>query len=267
MTTTTPTVPPAVTDRNGLLQTLRALKLSGMLDTLDARLAQAAGGQLGHLEFLQVLCQDEVTRRDATAMTRRLRRARFPEQATLEGFDFTANPKLPAAQIRDLAALRWLAAGEHVILYGPVGVGKTHIAQALGHQAVRAGADVRFTTLSRALADLAGGHADGTWTRRLAELARPALLVLDDFAMRELTATQADDLYELVRERSGKSVLLTSNRSPVDWYPLFPNPVVAESLLDRLVNAAHQVVMNGPSYRPNKRPRNPVVPPATTTTS
>ncbi|CAO5171542.1 transposase [Frankia sp. AiPs1] len=150
-------------------------------------------------------------------------------------------------------------------LYGPVGVGKTHIAQALGHQAVPAGADVRFTTL-RALADLAGGHADGTWTRRLAELARPALLV-DDFAMRELTATQTDDLYELVRERSGKSVLLTSNRSPVDWYPLFPNPAVAESLLDRLVNAAHQVVMNGQSYRPHKRPRNPVVPPASKTTS
>lgn len=156
----TTTVPPSVTDRNGLLQTQRALKLSGMLDTLDARLAQAAAGQLGHLEFLQVLCQDEITRRDATAMTRRLRRAHFPEQATLEGFDFTANPKLPAAQIRDLAALRWLTAGEHVILYGPIGVGKTHIAQALGHQAVRGGADVRFTTLSRALADLAGGHAD-----------------------------------------------------------------------------------------------------------
>jgi DNA replication protein DnaC len=265
--TMTTAVPPTVTDRTGLLHTLRALKLSGMLDTLDVRLTQAAAGQLGHLEFLQVLCQDEVTRRDATAMARRLRRARFPEQATLEGFDFTANPKLPTAAIRDLAALRWLTNGESVILYGPVGVGKTHIAQALGHQAIRAGADVRFTTLSRALADLAGGHADGTWTRRLAELARPTLLVLDDFAMRELTNTQADDLYELARERSNKSMILTSNRSPVDWYPLFPNPVVAESLLDRLVNASHQILMNGHSYRPNKRPRTTAVPPSTTTTS
>ncbi|TFE27627.1 ATP-binding protein [Frankia sp. B2] len=262
----TTTLPPAVVDRAALQTTLRALKLSGMLDTLDARLAQAAAGQLGHLEFLQVLCTDEITRRDATALARRLRRARFPEQATLEGFDFTANPKLPAAAIRDLAALRWLGNGESVILFGPVGVGKTHIAQALGHQAVRTGADVRFTTLSRALADLAGGHADGTWTRRLAELARPAVLVLDDFAMRELTATQADDLYELVRERAGKSMILTSNRSPVDWYPLFPNPVVAESLLDRLVNASHQIFMNGHSYRPNKRPRTAAIPPATETT-
>src|SRR6266536_2261088 len=215
---------------------LRALKLSGMLETLDARLAQAHAGDLGHLDFLQVLCHDEITRRDTTSMQRRIRYARFEQQATLEEFDFAASPKLPAAQIRDLAALRWLHAGEHVVLHGPVGVGKSHIAQALGH--------------------LAGRHADNTWPRRLAELTRPHLLILDDFAMRELTATQADDLYELVAERTRthRSLLLTSNRSPVDWYPLFPNPVVAESLLDRLINASHQVLMNGPSYRPNKRP-------------
>ena len=81
------------------------------------------------------------------------------------------------------------------------------------------------------------------------------MLILDDFGMRELTARQADDLYELINERAGRSLVLTSNRSPVDWYPLFPNPVVAESLLDRLINTSHQVFMNGPSYRPNKRPR------------
>lgn len=81
------------------------------------------------------------------------------------------------------------------------------------------------------------------------------MLILDDFAMRELSARQADDLYELINERAGKSLVLTSNRSPVDWSPLFPNPLVAESLLDRLINTSHQVFMNGPSYRPNKRPR------------
>jgi DNA replication protein DnaC len=103
---------------------LRALKLSGMLETLDARLAQAQAGELGHLDFLQVLCQDEITRRQTMSMHRRLRRARFDEQSTLEGFDFAANPKLPAAQIRDLAALRWLTNGESILLHGPVGVGK-----------------------------------------------------------------------------------------------------------------------------------------------
>jgi DNA replication protein DnaC len=242
-----------------LHQSLRTLKLSGMLDTLDARLGQARAGELGHLDFLQVLCHDEISRRESTAISRRLRRAHFDEQTTLEEFDFRASPKLPAAQIRDLAALRWLQTGESVILYGPVGVGKTHIAQALGHLAIRHGAEVRFTKTSRALADLAGGHADRSWPRRLTELVHPALLILDDFAMRELTPAQADDPYELTSERhqNGRSLIITSNRSPVDWYPLFPNPVVAESLLDRLINTSHQVFMNGPSYRPNKRPANP----------
>lgn len=248
------TAPVSVTDRNGLVQVLRKLKLSGMLDTLDARLVQAGAGDLGYLEFLQVLCEDEVSRRAGMALARRLRRARFEEQVTLEGFDFAAAPKLPAGVIRDLAALGWLQAGESVILYGPVGVGKTHVAQALGHQAVRRGFETRFFKTSRVLAHLAGGHADGSWARRLRELARPAVLILDDFGMRELTAAQADDLYELVTERSGRPMILTSNRAPADWYPLFPNPVVAESLLDRVINASHQVLMDGPSYRPNKRP-------------
>ncbi|GAA3119932.1 IS21-like element ISMt2 family helper ATPase IstB [Planomonospora alba] len=240
----------------GLREALRTLKLSGMLETLDARLAQAHGGEFGHLEFLQVLCHDEITRRESVAFQRRLSRARFEQQSTLEEFDFAASPKLPAAQIRDLAALRWLHAGESVILFGPVGVGKTHIAQALGHLAIRQGAGVRFAKTSRVLAELAGGHADRTWDKRLAELLRPDVLILDDFAMRQLTATQADDLYELVSERRGRSLIVTSNRAPSDWYPLFPNPVVAESLLDRLINTSHQVIMNGPSYRPNKRPQN-----------
>ena len=238
-----------------LRESLKALRLSGMLETLDARLAQAHGGELGHLDFLQILCQDEIARRETVAFQRRLHRARFEQQATLEEFDFAASSKLPAAQIRDLGALRWLHAGESVILFGPVGVGKTHIAQALGHLAIRQGANVRFAKTSRILADLAGGHADRTWAKRIRELVRPDVLILDDFAMRQLTAAQADDLYELVSERQGRSLIITSNRAPSDWYPLFPNPVVAESLLDRLINTSHQVIMNGPSFRPNKRPK------------
>ncbi|MEV4250496.1 ATP-binding protein [Streptosporangium canum] len=161
---------------------------------------------------------------------------------------------LPAAQLRDLAALRWFHAGESIILFGPVGVGKSHIAQSLGQLVIRLGLDVRFIKTSRALSHLAGGHADHTWPKRLAELTRPALLILDDRGMRERTAAQADDLYELISERSGKSMILTSNRAPEEWYKLFPDPVVAESLLDRLINTSYRVFMDGPSYRPNKRP-------------
>jgi len=206
----------------GLHDTLRTLKLTGMLQTLDARLAQARGGQLGHLDFLQVLCEDEIARRESGALTRRLRLARFEEPATMETFDFTINPQVPAAALRDLAALRWLDAGESIILYGPNGVGKTHIAQALGHNVIRRGGQVRFVKTSMALADVADGHADRTWERRLREYTRPVVLILDDFAMRELTASQADDLYELVSERAiaARPLILTSNRAPTDWYAL-----------------------------------------------
>jgi DNA replication protein DnaC len=228
-----------------------------MLDTLETRLAQAHAGELGHLEFLHTLCQDEITRREAAALERRIRAARFETATTLEEFDFSFNPKIPAAVIRDLATLRFLAASESVILHGPVGVGKTFIAQALGHHACRRGHTVTFTKTSRLLADLAGGHADRSWENRLRRWARPALLICDDFAIREFTAAQADDLYELITERAGRSLILTANRAAADWYPLFPNPVVAESILDRVINTAHHVAMPGRSYRPNRRPGRP----------
>jgi DNA replication protein DnaC len=244
-----------VTRRHQLETTLRTLKLSGMLDTLEARLTQARAGELGHVEFLQALCEDEITRRDAASLIRRVRQARFEQATTIEDFDFAYNPKIPAAHIRDLTALRFVEANEAVILHGPVGVGKTHLAQALGHQACRRGYTAAFTKTSRLLADLAGGHADRTWGARLRRWARPDVLVLDDFAMRDFTTVQADDLYELITERQTRgSLVLTSNRSPVDWYPLFPNAVVAESVLDRLINTAHHLHLNGRSYRPNKRP-------------
>jgi DNA replication protein DnaC len=227
--------------------TLRTLKLSGMLETLDVRLAQANAGELGHLEFLQSLCEDEIARRDTAALTRRVRNAHFETTTTLEEFDFAYNPKIPAA-------LRFIERNESVILHGPVGVGKTHIAQALGHLACRRGHTTVFVKTSRLLADLAGGHADHTWTTRLRRWAKPSVLILDDFAMRDYTTGQADDLYELVTERRAGALILTSNRKPADWYPLFPNPVVAESILDRLVNAAHAIAITGRSYRPQRRP-------------
>jgi DNA replication protein DnaC len=243
-----------VTAVHQLEATLRSLKLSGMLDTLEARLVQARAGELGHLEFLQVLCEDEVSRRAAAAVSRRVKAARFDEQVSLEEFDFTVSAKLPVATLRDLATLRFLDRGESVVLHGPVGVGKSHIAQALGQLACRHGRSVTFLKASRALAHLAGGHADRTWTARLRKLATVELLILDDFGIRALTDAQADDLYELITERTGRSTIFTANRTPADWYPLFPNPVVAESLLDRLINTSHVVLMDGPSYRPRKRP-------------
>ena len=139
-------------------------------------------------------------------------------------------------------------------------MGKSHLAAALGHQACRRGYDVAFTTCSRLLAELAGGHADRSFEARVRKLARTAVLICDDFAMREFTAAQADDLYELLTERigrPGRSLILTSNRSPSDWYPLFPNAVVGESILDRVLNTSHHLLLEGKSYRPRRRPGQP----------
>lgn len=152
---------------------LRSLRLFGMLETLEVRLAQASAGELGYVELVEVLCQDEATRRDAAGLERRLRAAHFEQAASIEDFDFSYNPKIPAAQIRDLATLRFVEAGESVILHGPVGVGKSMVAQALGHAACRRGHGVVFTKTSRLLADLAGGHADHSFSTRLRRWAKP----------------------------------------------------------------------------------------------
>ena len=133
-----------MTRTHQLETTLRALKLSGMLETIEARLTQARAGDLGHVEFLQALCEDEISRRDQAAVARHVRAARFDQTAAIEDFNFNYNPKIPAAVIRDLATLRFLEAGESVILHGPVGVGKTMIAEGLGQQACRRGHSVIF---------------------------------------------------------------------------------------------------------------------------
>lgn len=234
---------------------LRALKLQGMLDTLELRLDQAQQERLGYLEFLEFLLQDELERQDQRSLARRLALARFEEVCTLTGFDFSYNPKIPAQRIRDLAAGHFIQQKASILICGPVGVGKTFIAQALGYQACLLGYRVLFTKTVRLLADLGGGHADGTWERRLKEYLRPNVLILDDFCLSPLTEQQSEDLYQLVDERCRRGpIIATSNRSPEHWYELFPNPVLAEAVLDRLVNASHHLTLSGRSYRRRLRP-------------
>jgi DNA replication protein DnaC len=244
-----------MTDLHQLENKMRILKLSGMVETLDMRVGQAQKDGLSFAQFLEILLEDEVQHRANKKLAGRIMRAHFEEEKTLEGFDFNFNPKLPAQYIRELATCQFLEHKESIILCGPVGVGKTHLAQALGHQACRAGYDVLFMKASRLLADLGGGRADDTWEKRLQHYLKPNLLILDDFAMREFTKTQAEDLYELIDRRyHASSLIVTANRVPKDWYPLFPNPVIAESALDRLVSNAHLITLTGRSYRALLRP-------------
>jgi DNA replication protein DnaC len=241
---------------NHLVPALKTLRLGGMQESLPLRLDQAQQQHLGYAEFLELLLDDEVQRRANRALASRLAKAHFDDaDKTFENFDWTFNPKVPQQHLRDLASGGYLVRKEHIVLCGPVGVGKTHLAEALGHQACRQGHRVEFIKASRLLSDLGGGHADGTWDGRLRRYLLPSLLIIDDFAMREFTAQQADDVYELIDERSrAGSMILTSNRSAQDWYPLFPNPVVAEGALDRLLGRAHQLVLDGRSHRPLQRP-------------
>ena len=197
-----------------------------MLDTLEARLAEARAGTLGHAEFLQVLCEDELARRDAAKVTRRIRAARFPGRGHLGELRLRLQPQA-ARRRRSATWPGWSSSrpGRGSLPTGPVGVGKSHLAAALGHQACRRGHDVAFTTCSRLLAHLAGGHADRSFEARVRKLAKITVLICDDFAMREFTAAQADDLYELLTERvgrPGRSLILTSNRSPVGLVPAVP---------------------------------------------
>ena len=242
-------------DIHQLENKMRSLKLNGMLDTLELRLTQAQKDGLGFTQFLELLLEDEVQCRANKRLTGRITKARFEEAKSLEGFNFHSNPKVPTQYIHDLATCRFIERKESIIFCGPVGVGKTHLAQALGHQACRLGYSVLFSKASRLLSDLGGGRADGTWEKRLRRYLKPDLLILDDFAMKELTKFQAEDFYELIdqRYRSG-SMIATANRSPEDWYPLFPNPVIAESALDRLVSCSHVITLTGKSYRALLRP-------------
>jgi len=234
---------------------LRRLKLSGMLDAIAARTEEARAARLDPVDFLLLLLDDELTRRDAEGVARRIHKARFDEVCDLRDFDFSFNPEIPRASLWELASGRFLDEHASVLFCGPTGVGKTFIAQALGVEACRQGRRVLFTKTNGLLADLAGGRADGSWQQRFRRYLRPELLILDDFAMREYTLAQTEDLYELVSRRYRRgSLILTTNRDTKDLYEIFPNPVLAEGLLDRLLNSAYIITILGQSYRPKLRP-------------
>jgi DNA replication protein DnaC len=229
---------------------LRTLRLSGILETLEVRNRQAVEQQSSFVDFLTMLLHDEVERRAQGRLRLRLRRAAFDPTKTLESFDFGFNPKLNKAQIFDLATCQFIERHESVLVYGPTGVGKSHIAQALAHEACRRGYEVLFINTAKMLAHLAGGRADGTHEQRLARYTRPNLLVLDDFGLKPLRAPGPEDLYDVINERYERaSVLLTSNRDRSEWAELFGEPLLASAALDRLTHGAHFVEITGQSFR------------------
>ena len=245
---------------------MKRLKLSGLLATLPDRVAYAKKAKLNELEFLELALQDEVDRRDHKNLSLRLQRAGFEEEQTLEGFDWNAPVTFDRDRVKDLFSLGFLERHEDVIFVGPVGVGKTFLAGALGHAACRAGHPVLFLRADRMFQWLHQSRADHSTEKLLRRLLAPDLLIVDDFGLRQLSAEQSSDLYEVILERHRRaSTIVTSNRMIDEWIPLFDDPVLAQSALDRLAHNAYQVVMEGDSYRKRQRPgeRQDVPPPRT----
>jgi DNA replication protein DnaC len=182
-----------------LVPKLKNLRLSGILATLDVRTQQAITEKLSYVDFLERLVEDEVERRGQKQLQLRLRRATVDLGKTLEGFDFSFNPSINRQQIFDLATGHFIERHETVLIQGPAGVGKSHLAQALGHEACRRGFDVVFVSAARMLGHLHGGRADGTYERRLLTYTRPDLLILDDFGLKPLPPAGPEDFYEVIK--------------------------------------------------------------------
>jgi DNA replication protein DnaC len=233
---------------------LKHLRLSGILETLDARNRQAIEGKWSYIDFLSRLLEDEVERRAQKQLHLRLRRATLNTIKTLETFDFQFNPTINRQQLLALAACDYIRDKRNVLVCGPTGVGKTHLAQALGQEACRQGFQVLSINTNKMLQHLNGGRADSSWERRLNVYLRPDLLILDDFGLKPLQPPAPEDLYDVINERYERgSILLTSNRAPAEWPDLFRDPLLASAGLDRLMHRAEALIIRGASFRAKGR--------------
>ncbi len=229
---------------------LKQLRLSGILETLPTRNREAIQEKLSYSEFLALLIQDEVARREQKKFATRVRRAGFRGEKTLEGFDFAVNPHIDQAYLKDLATCRFIEEQVCVLIAGPCGTGKSHIAQALGHCAVRAGYDVLFTTQSKLLGNLHAARATDNFERRFQALVKLPLIIIDDFGLKPLRAPHEEDFHDLVAERYERAAtVVTSNLDFSEWGDAFTNQLLGAATLDRLRHGAYRVVLEGESYR------------------
>jgi DNA replication protein DnaC len=246
MTTTKPP-DPISTD---LITVLRRLKLGKLLDTLPERLALARQQKMPHQDFLVLLLGDEISRRDSNASVVRAQRAHLDPAMQLEQWDRTTKVKLDWAVVNELASLRFLDAQRNVVIVGPVGVGKTFLAHALGHVACRRGHSVVAVRADKMLKTLKHARLDNTYEAEVRKLVAVDLLIVDDFGLDAMDATESRDIFEVLieRHRAG-SMIVTSNRGPDEWLATFADPVRAQAAIDRFTSNAYDLTIDGPSYR------------------
>ncbi|HVY81191.1 MAG TPA: IS21-like element helper ATPase IstB [Steroidobacteraceae bacterium] len=226
------------------------MKLLGMSNAFDRLVTEATRDQWSCTDFLDAMLQAENDYRSDRKTTRRIKAAKFALRPSFEDFDFTANRSITKTQIKDLYSLHWLSEARPVLLIGQTGVGKTFIAQAIGLHACASGKSVLYMTFTTWLENLALARSAGTYLKFRDKLAKPDLVILDDFGMRKMTATEAQDLCELLEERSiGKSMLFTTQLPLTHWVEVIGDPVIADAIRDRLEHAALTLSITGESYR------------------
>ena len=234
---------------------LRRVKLGRCLDTLPERLALAQTGGMGHAEFLELVLADEVSRRETTSADRRAHAAGLEPTMTLDRWDHSAKVTYDHDVWNELCSLRFVDGGHNAVIMGPVGVGKTFLATALGHAAVRRRFSVHFERCDRMLKRLRASRLDNSHDTEMRKLLRVDLLIVDDFALAPLDALDTGDVYELIVERHrAAATIVTSNREPVEWLGLMTDALLAQSAIDRLKSAAYELVLDGESYRQRQKP-------------
>lgn len=237
-----------------LMPKLRLLKLSGMLLTLDLRAAQAAERQLSATEFLALLLDDELERRAQQHLVHSLALSGCDSLKTIATFDFLAAPGINRTLIQDLATCAFIPRHENILLCGPSGVGKSHLANALAIEALKRDYRVLSRPAYRLLSDLQAARATGTHTRLMTRILACDLLVLDDFGLQPLSAQAVQDLYEIITERYERgSLIITSNRAFTEWAEVFNNDLLASAALDRLTHHTHTLTIRGDSFRQRNR--------------